>query len=69
MSVRSIWTIALLFIGVVGVELFQHPSKAEESWMVFVLVFAGTFFYFSDRLEQIEKKIDGLKDTKRDKDY
>jgi hypothetical protein len=62
MSKRSIVTVLLLVVGVAGVELFQHPSKAEENWMVFVLIFATTFFYFSDRLERIEKKVDALKE-------
>jgi hypothetical protein len=62
MSKRSIVTVVLLVVGVAGVELFQQPSKAEESWMVFVLIFATTFFYFSDRLERIEKKVDALKE-------
>lgn len=50
-------------VGVAAVELFEHPSKAEEQWMVFVLiVFCATFFYFSDRLVHIEKKVDDLKE-------
>jgi hypothetical protein len=67
MSTRSIWIVVLVFVGVVGEEAFQHPSQTERDWLVFVLVFVFTFFYFSDRLDQIEKKIDDLKGTvKRD---
>lgn len=60
MSVRSVYSLVLVVIGMAGVYFFESPSKAELNYMVGALFALVFIFYVFDRIDSIEKKVEAL---------